>query len=197
MTIDSVTVDGIEAAASVTETIARIDLPRPLVPGDSVVLRMRFAAQVPPQTDRFGHTGESYSIGQWYPKVVVYDDQGWHLDPFHYLAEFYGEYATYDVAITVPDRHWVGATGTLQGVEGGDNDVPLFASGAPRDSVTVALRVVLADSLAGRWPGRELVLETDLYPPRQRAPLRVPISRGGPVSLRVPRAAPVHYGYLW
>ncbi len=197
MTIDSVTADGIEAPVTLAETIARVDLPRPLAPDDSVVLRMRFAAQVPPQTDRFGHTGESYSIAQWYPKVVVYDDLGWHLDPFHYMSEFYGEYATYDVAITLPDPHWVGATGALLRAEGGDNDVPLFASEASRDSVTVSLGVVLADSLAGRWPRGGLVLETDLHSPRRGEPLTVPVSRGERVTIRVPRAAPIHYAYLW
>ncbi|HZE18483.1 MAG TPA: hypothetical protein VE402_00050, partial [Candidatus Angelobacter sp.] len=92
MTIDSVTVGGTPARVTLDETVARIDLPRPLSPRDSVTLRLRFEVQVPKPFARFGHVGDSYSMGQWYPKFAVYDDVGWHADPFHYFSEFYGDY---------------------------------------------------------------------------------------------------------
>ncbi|HMI30987.1 MAG TPA: hypothetical protein VK527_04545, partial [Candidatus Limnocylindrales bacterium] len=134
MSIDSVTANGATARLVMDETVARIDLARPLAPRDSVTLRLRFDVQVPKPLDRFGHVGDAYSIAQWYPKLVVYDDLGWHPDPYHYLAEFYGDYGTFDVAITLPDRFWVGGTGVLHGSEGGDNEIPLADLETPRDS---------------------------------------------------------------
>ena len=78
-------------------------------------------------------------MGQWYPKVAVYDDLGWHPDPYHYFSEFYGDYGTFDVSITLADPFWVGATGVLKSASGGDNEIPLADDEASRDSVTVPL----------------------------------------------------------
>src|SRR5439155_392405 len=114
MTLDSVTADGTPAALFLDETVARVDLPRPLAPGGSVTVGLRFEVQVPRPIARFGHVGTDYSMGQWYPKVAVYDELGWHPNPYHYFAEFYGDYATFDVPITLPDPFWVGATGVMQ-----------------------------------------------------------------------------------
>lgn len=201
MTLDSATADGAAARVTVEETLARVDLPRPLAPGDSVAIRMRFRVQIPDQFDRLGHTGSSHSIAQWYPKVCVYDDLGWHLDPFHYVAEFFGEFATYDVAITLPDPLWVGATGILRDARDGDNEIPLFGRETASDSVAVSLSVTLADSLAGRWPSGSLVIESDLLPAdpatKRKGPLRWDVPWDGAVTLRIPRGAPVHYSYVW
>ena len=197
MSIDSVSADGIPVSVAMNETVARVDLPRPLMPRDSVTLALRFEVQVPKPFARFGHVGDSYSAGQWYPKVAVYDDLGWHADPYHYLSEFYGDYAVFDVAITLPDRFWVGATGVLRGAEGGDNQIPLAEYETDRDSVTVHLRAVLSDSLRSRWPRTMLAVESDLAPPPgiEKRPVEVKREKGA--TLRVPRGAPVHYTYSW
>ena len=198
MTLDSCTVDGASTRVEVDETLARVDLPHPLAPGDSVDVRLRFVVQIPTHFDRIGRSGKRYSLSQWYPKMVVYDDRGWRLDPFHFFSEFYGEFATYDVSITLPDQQWVGATGLLEDARGGDNEIPLFASKTPKDSVTVALRVVAADSLSGRWPAGGLEVRTDLLHPRKSPePPRLVVPRDAPLSIRIPRGAPVHYSYAW
>ena len=206
MTLDSCTVDGapaavaIPAAIGLDQTLARVDLPRPLEPGATTEVRLHFVVQVPKHFDRIGRAGSRYSMSQWYPKIVVYDSRGWRLDPFHFFSEFYGEFGTYDVAITLPDRYWVGSTGVLRGVQGGDNEIPLFASRTSKDSVTVSLRVVTADSLANHWPPGGLEVKSDLHRPEGKKrpeppPLVVP--RDEPLRVRVPRGAPVHYSYAW
>lgn len=197
MTIDSVSAGGAPARVTLDETVARIDLPRPLAPRDSVTLRLRFEVQVPKPFTRFGHVGDNYSMGQWYPKLAVYDDLGWHADPYHYFAEFYGDYGTFDVAITLPDRFWVGATGVLKGAAGGDNEIPLADSEVAPDSVTIHLRALPADSLRGRWPRTMVSVETDLGESGggERGPIEVKREKG--VLLRAPRGAPVHYSYSW
>jgi hypothetical protein len=154
--------------------------------------------QIPTHFDRLGRSGSHYSISQWYPKIVVYDSRGWRLDPFHYFSEFYGEFGTYDVSITLPDRYWVGSTGVLEEVRGGDNEIPLFASKTSKDSVTVSLRVSTADSLAGHWPARRLEVSTDLaHPPKDPDPPPLVVPKDGMLTFRVPRGAPVHYSYIW
>ena len=198
MALDSCTVDGVPAAVHVEETLSRVDLPRPLVPGDSTEIRLRFVVQIPTHFDRLGRSGNRYSISQWYPKIVVYDKRGWRLDPFHYFSEFYGEFGTYDVSITLPDRYWVASTGVLEDIRGGDNEIPFFASKTSKDSVTVSLRAATADTLAGRWPAKGLEVNTDLrHPPKGPDPPKLIVPDGGALALRVPRGAPVHYSYIW
>jgi hypothetical protein len=188
MTLDGATVDGVAAAVDLEETLARVALPRPLAPGDSVVLRVHFRVHVPRVFDRFGRTGDSYSMGQWYPKIVVHEREGWALDPYHFFAEFYGEFAEYDVAVTLPDDLWVGATGELIAAEDGNNEIPL--QHVPAARANVMLTVATADSLEGRWPKQGLRI-VPLFGDT--------LSIAGPsgTTWSVPRGSPTHYRYAW
>lgn len=93
--------------------IARLPLPNPLAPGDSVVITTPFRVQVPKSFSRLGRTGEQYQVTQWYPKPAVFDHKGWHPMPYLDQGEFYSEFGTFDVSITVPEHYVVGATGRL------------------------------------------------------------------------------------
>jgi hypothetical protein len=92
-------------------TLLVIPLPASLVPGDSIVLDIAFTLVFPKFFSRLGSEGEHYEAVQWYPKACVFDDDGWHLDTYHALGEFYGEFATYDVRIDLPGNYIVAATG--------------------------------------------------------------------------------------
>jgi hypothetical protein len=72
---------------------------------------------VPKTFSRLGHEGQSYQISQWYPKPAVFDKDGWH--PLSYVdqGEFYSEFGSFEVRITVPKNYIVGATGELQTLE--------------------------------------------------------------------------------
>jgi hypothetical protein len=114
--IDSLqfTVDGQSVEYYSTEDapdIARIDLPKPLYPGQSMTVATPFRVVVPKVFSRMGHTGQAYFISQWFPKPAVYDRKGWH--PISYLdqGEFFSEYGSYDVSITLPANYIVMATG--------------------------------------------------------------------------------------
>ncbi len=54
---------------------------------------------------------------QWYPKPAVFDKNGWHEFPYLDMGEFYSEYASFKVNITVPSQYIVGATGVLQNAD--------------------------------------------------------------------------------
>jgi hypothetical protein len=98
--------------------IAKVFLNEPLAPGKSAVITTPFYVKIPVGVySRLGHIGESYQITQWFPKPAVYDREGWHPMPYLSQGEFYSEYGSYDVKITVPKNYVLGATGDLQNGE--------------------------------------------------------------------------------
>ena len=107
-------VDGANAEHYITEDapdIARLDLPTPLYPKHSIKITTPFKVKIPKVFSRLGHTGQAYFISQWFPKPAVYDRKGWH--PISYLdqGEFFSEYGSYDVTITLPKNYVLLATG--------------------------------------------------------------------------------------
>ncbi len=93
--------------------IVKVYLSAPLPPGGQTLITTPFHVKLPANFSRGGHKGQSYQVTQWYPKPAVYDRQGWHPMPYLDQGEFYSEFGSYDVRITVPDEYVVAATGEL------------------------------------------------------------------------------------
>ncbi len=94
--------------------ICRIFLNEPLAPGQSIRISTPFRVQIPKGIfSRLGHLDQAYQITQWYPKPAVFDKNGWHQMPYLGQGEFYSEFGSFDVHITLPDNYVVGATGDL------------------------------------------------------------------------------------
>ena len=100
----------------VDDTMMRLDLPRPLAPGQTVELELGWSFPVPEHgSDRMGRRGRLYEIAQWFPRMAVFDDvSGWNTEPYLGQGEFYREFGDYDVSITVPAGFVGAATGVLQ-----------------------------------------------------------------------------------
>ncbi len=95
--------------------IAWIKLPAPLAPGQRLTITTPFHVKIPSaRISRLGHVGQAYYITQWFPKPAVYDNRGWHAMPYLTQGEFYSEFGTFDVRITLPANYVVGATGQLK-----------------------------------------------------------------------------------
>lgn len=94
--------------------ICKLYLNDPLLPGGKIIITTPFIVKIPGSFSRFGHVGQSYQVTQWYPKPAVYDRDGWHPMPYLNQGEFYSEFGSFDVEITLPEKYVVGATGELQ-----------------------------------------------------------------------------------
>ena len=112
-------VPGATPGYAVEGTLGKIQLPRPLLPGDSAVLEIEWEHQIPPPT-AFRTAWEEalgwkvYQVAQWYPQVAMYDDlDGWDATPYLGDGEFYLPFGDFEVAITVPMGYLVGASGDL------------------------------------------------------------------------------------
>ena len=97
-----------------TIDVGKLLLNQPLASGASITITTPFRVKIPKTFSRLGHDEQQYQITQWYPKPAVYDVSGWH--PISYLdqGEFYGDYGSFDVSISLPKNYVVAATGELQ-----------------------------------------------------------------------------------
>ncbi|WP_263819345.1 M1 family metallopeptidase [Salinibacter sp.] len=124
-------------------TRMRVSLDEPLASGDSLQLAFDFAYTLPADgADRHGwmamEAGTVYQFAQWYPRMYVYDDvHGWNPLPYLGQGEYYLEYGTFNVNITVPRNMIVGGTGRLQN---------------PDDVLTETQRERLAEARQSREP---------------------------------------------
>ncbi|WP_343488373.1 M1 family metallopeptidase [Allomuricauda sp. d1] len=114
--VQALTQDGQKVSFSEEGTILVVDLATPIAPGAKTKFDMEFKGQVPLQIRRSGRNskeGVALSMSQWYPKMVEYDFEGWHPNP--YIArEFHGVWGDFDVKITIDKDYTIGGTGYLQ-----------------------------------------------------------------------------------
>jgi hypothetical protein len=103
------------------ETVLSVPLPSPVPPRGEISLSIAFRSRLPRVFARTGYVRDYHLVGQWFPKIAVYEPAGmrgrarggWNCHSFHANSEFYADYGRYDVAFTVPSSYVVGATGKL------------------------------------------------------------------------------------
>ena len=96
------------------QTLFKLELPRPLPAGGEVRLRIDFTIKVPRTISRTGYIDDYYFLAQWFPKIGVLTNRGWEAHQY-FPVEYFANYGTYDVKLTVPSDCIVGATGELVG----------------------------------------------------------------------------------
>jgi hypothetical protein len=118
-TLEQITTDHGRATTYLWDTMLRLDLERPLPPGDSARISLSWRFIIPENgAARMGRDGRLYEVAQWYPRPAVYDDvNGWNTLPYFGPGEFYLEYGSFDVRITVPPTFLVAATGELRNAD--------------------------------------------------------------------------------
>jgi len=104
------------------QTVLSVLLSRPLAPNESLTLDINFKARLPKVFARTGYVGDFYLVGQWFPKIGVYEPAGmryakrsaWNCHQFHADSEFYADFGTYRVEMTVPKNFVLAASGVFQ-----------------------------------------------------------------------------------
>jgi hypothetical protein len=99
------------ALAVIDETVMRVPLPAPIPPGASARIEVSWETQLPRTFHRTGYWGQHHDVMQWFPKLAVYGDRGWKIYPFYRYSEFFADFGTYDVTLTIPRNYRVEATG--------------------------------------------------------------------------------------
>jgi hypothetical protein len=157
------------------QTVARIDLARPVPAGGTLTLDIDFLSQLPRVVERTGWWGDFNLVAQWFPKIGVLELAGergataprWNVHEFHFNSEFYADFGSFDVSLTVPGDYTVGAVGELQGQpqQAGGKTTYRYVQGDVHDFAWVAAKGYQA--LDGGWqgPGSPKVAVRVLYPP--------------------------------
>ncbi len=96
------------------ETVLRVVLAEPVAPGASIRLRLKFRSKLPRGIARTGWDGDYFFVAQWYPKLGVLESQGWNCHQYHANTEYFSDYGSYDVTVTVPTGFVVGGSGVVQ-----------------------------------------------------------------------------------
>lgn len=92
--------------------ICKLILNEPMRSHDTIIISTPFHVKLPDaKFSRLGHTNQAYYITQWYPKPAVYDNTGWHQMPYLNQGEFYSEFGSFDVSVTLPQNYLLAATG--------------------------------------------------------------------------------------
>ena len=92
-------------------TVAQVTLPKAVPPNATVTFRIVFHDQLPEVVERTGYVRDFFMIGQWFPKVGVWWHGAWNCHQFHATTEFFADFGTFDVKVTVPRNYLLGAAG--------------------------------------------------------------------------------------
>jgi len=109
---------------TINKTMMRVDLPEPLQPGKILQFSVKWWYNINNMMEDRGRSGYEhfekdgnnvYTIAQFYPRMCVYNDvEGWQNKQFLGTGEFTLPFGDFEVSITSPADHIVGATGILQ-----------------------------------------------------------------------------------
>jgi hypothetical protein len=106
----------------INETMMRVDMPRPLLKGQTFTFAIKWWYNITNTKVQGGRSGfeefsdghKAYVMAQYFPRLCkYYDTYGWQNKQFMGRGEFTLEFGNYNVEITVPGDHIVAATGTL------------------------------------------------------------------------------------
>ena len=109
---------------TIVETMMRVDMSKPLKKGEKFVFKVKWMFNIVDRMKTNARSGWEYfpeennylyCIAQQNPRMCVYSDvTGWQNKQFLGTGEFTLVFGNYEVALTVPADHIVGATGSLQ-----------------------------------------------------------------------------------
>ena len=117
--VEKIDINGQDLKTELDNTILKVYLTKPLKSGESITLNLNFKTYFDREAIRnrmkvFNSFGKKhYDIVHWYPRVAVIDSKfGWTTDQ-HMDHEFYGDFGSYHVEMTLPNDYITDGTGVM------------------------------------------------------------------------------------
>ena len=86
-----------------------------IYPNESTSIDIVFELTLPAIRHRFGMAEYSINLGNWYPVLCAYDENGWDISPYlAYGDPFCGESADYRVFIDCPKEYVIAGSGEVR-----------------------------------------------------------------------------------
>lgn len=110
-------------------TVYWVRLSRPVAPGETVKLEIAWETRFPKAFVRSGWgsgsgTGVFLMGAQWFPKAGVYEGDRWTCAAYHANTEFYADFGTYDVELSLPNALLLAHTGAQTNFKTDDDVTP-------------------------------------------------------------------------
>lgn len=162
-------------------SVLRVPLPKPLLPGEETAVSLTFHTTVPQDSGRnygvFATLDNILALAHFYPMVAVYDDEGWNIAPPSEGGDVtYGDSSFFLLQITAPAAQTIVTSGVVVAQSSsGDTQTITVAAGPMRDfylassdrfishSDTVNGITINSYAPQGLDAGAELALETAVF----------------------------------
>ncbi|WP_404451700.1 M1 family metallopeptidase [Virgibacillus necropolis] len=83
---------------------------------EEATIKMDFTVTIPEMKNRFGWYDTNVSLGNWFPILAVYDNEGWNLDTYFAGGEsFYSLTSDFDVTLKTNKGQMIATTGQSLG----------------------------------------------------------------------------------
>jgi len=110
--IENIKVNGQQVEYYMDGVSMQVLLPFDILPGRDILVEMTWIARIPEAAYRFGSKDGVFMLGNFYPVLDVFDEEGWHLaynsafgDPFCFHC------ADYLVRVNIPESYDLVSTG--------------------------------------------------------------------------------------
>jgi len=135
------------AVFNVKETVLTITPPEPLPPDAEMEITIVFDAYIPSINHRTGSNDMAMWMGNFFPVLAVYDENGWHKGPYYPAGDpFYSNIANYQVKVTTPVGYTVVGTGEEVSTESGDVNTTDITAKLVRDFAFAVSRAYRVDT---------------------------------------------------
>jgi len=94
------------------ESVYWLRLPRPVGPGETIRIELGWESRFPKAFNRSGWDKDFLMGAQWFPKAGVYQGDRWNCHAYHANTEFFADFGTYDVDLSLPNALLLAHTGT-------------------------------------------------------------------------------------
>ena len=125
--ITSLLIDGNDIGFKDGPTTTSIEIDYAFMKNETYSIELDYIVSISSTSERFGIVKDIYNLGNWYPILAVYDEDGWNVDPYLSIGDpFYSDMSNYDIKMTVPKDYIVAGSGYIEKIENHKDEISYY-----------------------------------------------------------------------